>query len=421
MGFRIRALALAAVLFAWTPALNAQQILLVDESGTGGAFLDIQLAVDAANDGDFILVQDGTYSGFFVDGKSLSIIAEAGATPVVAGQSQIRNNSSAHHTVLSGLHFRSLGFFAQLALLECSSPILVQDCIVEYEGDIFFTGGRSLQVRNCSAVSLVNTTIDSWTFASSDKLELGVTLSNSNTYAYGCKILAGTGMIADLGGFGLPGNPGYPGPRAVSVEGGFTLLSGCKLRGGFGGDGKATAGGANCKEAGAGGPALALDAGGLMPPAVVLYESRLTKGLGGNGAGDCGPGLPAPTSIHVNEGETTNEQRPRRSIQSTPIASTGGSLNVSFKGEPHDLTWLTYSVSPANLVFSESLAGTIYIGSPFKSVFVGTINSSGEKSANFTVWDTGVDVLPIFLQAFFYDASGSLTLSNPRVTFILNI
>ena len=51
--------------------------------GSGETFAQISAAVAAAQDGDTILVESGWYAPFTVDGKGLTIVAEAGATVTI--------------------------------------------------------------------------------------------------------------------------------------------------------------------------------------------------------------------------------------------------------------------------------------------------------------------------------------------------
>ena len=58
-------------------------IHIVDTSGSGG-FATVQAAVDAASDGDVILIRGGTYAGFTISGKSL--VLQADVVMEVAGK-----------------------------------------------------------------------------------------------------------------------------------------------------------------------------------------------------------------------------------------------------------------------------------------------------------------------------------------------
>ena len=63
---------------------------IVDASnGAGADFTDIEPAVDAAADGDVVLVRAGTYSSFGIQAKGLRVVA-ASATPMVQGSIGLR-------------------------------------------------------------------------------------------------------------------------------------------------------------------------------------------------------------------------------------------------------------------------------------------------------------------------------------------
>ena len=83
---RSTATALAALLL--TTFAHAD-VWIVDATG-GGDFRDLQAAVDAAGDGDTLVVRDGVYSTFFAIDKGLRVVAERGATPVVHGTVVVR-------------------------------------------------------------------------------------------------------------------------------------------------------------------------------------------------------------------------------------------------------------------------------------------------------------------------------------------
>ena len=76
-------LALALILLA--PAAAAQgNVILVDDDG-GSSFTVLQDAVDAALEGDTILVKSGTYTRLVIDGKSVSVVADADAKVLIPG------------------------------------------------------------------------------------------------------------------------------------------------------------------------------------------------------------------------------------------------------------------------------------------------------------------------------------------------
>src|SRR5437867_7856524 len=91
-----------SILLLLAPAARAGNVLVVDASG-GGAFTQIQPAVDAAADGDTILVKSGTYGSFVVGDKGLAIVGDAGASVQVAGAIRARNLAAGRTLVLENL------------------------------------------------------------------------------------------------------------------------------------------------------------------------------------------------------------------------------------------------------------------------------------------------------------------------------
>src|SRR5262245_40132899 len=74
--------ALVAVLapLVLAAAARAQNVFVVAPSPGPGVFSTrIQDAVNAAADGDVVLVKSGSYPGFLAFGKSLTVVAEDGA------------------------------------------------------------------------------------------------------------------------------------------------------------------------------------------------------------------------------------------------------------------------------------------------------------------------------------------------------
>lgn len=67
-------------------SVRGQGVLVVDAGG-GGDHLSIQAAVDAAMEGDVVLVRQGSYTSFRILGKGISVVADRGALVTVGGRS----------------------------------------------------------------------------------------------------------------------------------------------------------------------------------------------------------------------------------------------------------------------------------------------------------------------------------------------
>jgi len=64
-------------------------VIVVDAGG--GATYALQPAVDAADDGDTLLVKSGTYAWFAVSNKAIAIVGDAGALVHINGAVRVRN------------------------------------------------------------------------------------------------------------------------------------------------------------------------------------------------------------------------------------------------------------------------------------------------------------------------------------------
>ncbi|HEX5011641.1 MAG TPA: hypothetical protein VFY71_14705, partial [Planctomycetota bacterium] len=103
---------LAGVLAA-TPAAAQGALWIVDDDGGPGVdATDIQAAIDAAADGDVILVRSGVYSSLVLDGRSLSVIGEDGEDVELApGTVSVAHLAADQRVLLRGLDVVHAGFF----------------------------------------------------------------------------------------------------------------------------------------------------------------------------------------------------------------------------------------------------------------------------------------------------------------------
>ena len=90
----------AIVLLA--PVALAQNVLVVDPSGANGAFLVPQTAVDAAADGDLILIKSGDYQSVAIVGKGLTMAADSGALVIFENRISVKNLPASSQVVLDG-------------------------------------------------------------------------------------------------------------------------------------------------------------------------------------------------------------------------------------------------------------------------------------------------------------------------------
>lgn len=87
------------------PALTTSTtagVIVVNAAG-GRDFTAIQPAIDAAVDGDTILVKTGSYAGFTIDGKGVNVVEDSGSIVQVLDTVFVKNLPVAKRVVLNGL------------------------------------------------------------------------------------------------------------------------------------------------------------------------------------------------------------------------------------------------------------------------------------------------------------------------------
>src|SRR5688572_11647178 len=180
-----------------------------------GGYGEIQAAVDAAQPGDLILVRTGTYAGFVVDGKGLSIVADAGALVQVAGAVVIQNLPASGFVLLSGLKVAVPGSAAfsppGLELLDDAGFARLSDC--EFRG----AQGAS-NASNFSNCSLVG--------PGSNGVEIA---GSARVLFQDCALIGGTGGTAFKKCKGGTGGDG------LFTQTSAVALYDCTIRGGTGG------------------------------------------------------------------------------------------------------------------------------------------------------------------------------------------
>src|SRR5690606_4889708 len=117
---------------AAAPALRAGRVLRV---GPTQAHATIQLAVDAALDGDLILVDPGSYPPFVVDGKALAILGATAGLPFVVQPDprgpavQVRNLPVGRSVTIEGLTTSVVtGADSALRVDACLGPVRIARC-----------------------------------------------------------------------------------------------------------------------------------------------------------------------------------------------------------------------------------------------------------------------------------------------------
>jgi hypothetical protein len=399
-------------------AAGATDVWVVDQGG-GGDFTAIQPAVDAAADGDTVLVRAGSYAGFAVNSKGVAVVADVGALVELQGSVQIVNLPIGSVAHLAGLSVLASGH----ADVTLNSGLYLQnnhgvvrgfDCSFEgawgypwptnddtgREGAVFdqnkdvaftrcsFTGTEARWVYNCC----------DYGYDGGD----GVYSQDTVVAFYDCLLQGGKGGDSGWGGVG--------GAGCEFINLGL-FASGSVFRGGEGGTGEDFIYGPG----GPGGDGLIVHGQG---------QARLTDCLFEGGPGGIaltfGPDGP-PGQQTSGAGSFYLYQGPARSTSVVGMWWEGASLPLFVGGEPGDRVFLIASTQ-TDFFFQEALSGTWLVPHlGFASVIpAGIIDASGilEVELDGFDLDSGDEASSLYVQAICIDTNGTPILAGASgVTF----
>jgi hypothetical protein len=332
-------LALAALLG------NAHAAVLV--VGPGG-FPDIQSAIDAAQPGDTILVEPGSYTGSAITVDKPVHLLGAGSSQVFVHRIVVRGIPAGTQATIAGMGNTLLVGPPSLHLEDNDGTVVVHDVVSL--GSLGGFEGRGIEVQGCARVLLSHVRLSN---AALDPAEAALLVEDSDVTLVGCEVEGRHGGAPFLGLWFVPGVPAV---RAVGSEltvvrsqiiggngsfgafvigsmgdphGGAGILAkssvvrivggpGTLLQGGYG-----TFSGSGCAGGASG---LSLDPGSH---AFVQQEAAI---LGGYSCGD--PGNPV-APIQAEPGAVTWWTDPLPTLDAAPLqASLGAPVTLDVAGAP---------------------------------------------------------------------------------------
>ena len=410
-----RILPLAILIF--TTLAHAGGVRIVD-SPQLDPFTSIQAAVDAATDGDTLLVGSGEYGPFAIDGKSVSIVAMPGAIVEVLGTIEVRNLPATGRVLISGL--ASTGDVkwptskVGLRVAANDGHVRLQSCIFRggegfEDNDDSGSGGHGARVANSPQVVFTDCQLlggggygqgSNWVNSPAgdggDGLSCGAKVA-----LYGCLAVGGKG--GDTGSWGGDGGSGS------SLAAGILFASGCTFQGGDGGF--------------ADDFILALGGDGGHGLAVLGGTARLLDNQYGGGSGGQSLIVPGVPGVGLFNGGGAIDSYP-----GTARELTAGGLHVEqtsamivVRGVPGDWVYLAWSPHP-DFAFSPKLLGTRLVPFPFltRTTAQGVIDASGTLLLQVPLPRVSEPDICMYLQGLIVDSGGQHVLGSPLHMVLLD-
>jgi hypothetical protein len=416
--------AISLVILIGTSIRCLANVIVVDSSG-GGNFTEIQPAIDAASDGDTILVRTGVYARFRSNNRSLALVGDIGASVRVDGTIGVSNLAVEKLFVLQNMAILAPypsvpGDQHGIQLNSNLGRIRIQHC--SFEGapaaqcaQVYLNGGDGIRSR------------DSIDLAFTSCVSHGGQSATDGNFNYG---VGGTGVfgnasvltIYDCGLFGGGGGQCYDGTTGGD---GIYLLSSAFLFGSnyqaIGGNGSNSCSACGCSYGGWGGEGTRIFTSSVAYPLDAISQGG-KGGYGNPGFGctntDGYPGQPYDVSADSTLSPIAGTARVMTA--SSPMHA-GTVLNLGFHGVQGDSISLFASDS-ADARFLLEWSGTLLLDPtpPHGTVTsIGTVPSSGFLTFPLPVSDPGVPSKIMYLQPLFTDVNGHKVLGSPYTIVVL--
>ncbi len=365
-------------------------------------FTTLQAAVDAAQDGNLLLVTPGNYGPAIIDGKSLSIVAWPTGTPHI-GPLTVRNLSSTQTLVVSGFRIEDTTGTA-VTLENDAGDVRFQACDLRGGaanvsiGYYSFAGRPALAAHACAKVAIQGCQLsggDAYVEEGGPDEVGGHALDaeNSNIVLCDSTLHGGDGSAIT--------NPGGDAGDACHVVGWGLFASGCTFTGGNGGRSDYL----GCDPSGAGGDGI--DATNAQ---LKLLDLVLQPGFGFNNV--CG--MPGPTGVQVrNVGGTVAQlQGTRRRVAAAALSPDGSLLSITVTGQPGDRLYLIHSPATA-FQFQSAFNGVWLLPPPSMRAVRTLLPPSGVATVALPMPDiTGTSHRLEVIQGFCLDTNNQLYLTS---------
>jgi len=380
-----------AFLLAVAATARAQNVLVVAPAPGPGVFsTQIQVATAAAQSGDVVLVKAGAYSGMvFINGKSLVLTAELGASVTLDGEILVSNVAANQRVVVRRIDVTAQEETNALFLSGNVGPVWIEECLLVggfTPGSL--VAGMGCRVLACSAVVFARCTIAGGpALATSPSVGgMGLLAMDSNLH------LADTVCIGTNGHAGDATHVGGQGGAGANVAGGFFVATGSGFQGGNGGGNPTPA----MLSGGAGGGGLQLS----------TFATAIDCAFVGGAGGVSALGQ-APNGANVSGATLTVVPGTARHFALDSPAREGQTATLHFAGLANEAVGVIYGPVPSPIVPLAAFGGSLLIDAATSSgLILGALSPAGTLDLPVAMPALPASVLaaPMHLQAVFFDA-----------------
>lgn len=437
----LRGALLASVSLALAPLVVAAPGDVWTVAASGADFTEIQAAVDAAADGDLILVQPGTYAGFQIVDRSVTVVAEQPGTVQALGRVSVSGLAPTRRVALIDLSVTSPSITASTWALR------VEDC----QGSVRVRGGTwktstpaygpawqadvtAVRVEDCDDVAFNGVVGQGANGYSAINQFYGPTPGGGGLRVVDSAVAAfHSQFLAGKGGFGDDGESGAGGGIGLDVQHGphhgFVHLASLEAHGGAGG-----AGGAEkdllffepAGNGGKGGDGLRLVGPTSGAPQFANLLALTSSGAPG-GPGGWGfqgpPGSPgAPGQALATSGlvMTIPLAGPVKRLVTQGLWRAGTPTTLEFSGTPGDQIFLAVSVAPGFTRVGSKQGVSLLGGKPW-IVPMGTIGANFKHTVSVTpALPAGWEGRVLHLQAWMAQVDGVSVLTAASTVAIVD-
>jgi hypothetical protein len=390
----------ALAIVASTETAIAQNVWVVAPTAGPGVFsTQIQPAVNAAADGDLILVKGGSFVGFSITNKSVGVVAELGASVNVLGTVEITNLSSSQRVLFERVAVSATAPNTNLWIHNNAGPVWLEGCtFAPVTAGFDQYGVDGADVDQCASVAFLRCTMTgshAYAWKGSTSAGWGLFASASNVTLYDSACVGGAGET----GFTPFGGKGGIGAYVLS---GFAFASGSVFQGG--------AGGSSAISGGMGGTGLDNNA------TFVSLDCTFLGGIGGSSPqGSGAPGIPLIGTVDAIAGKARhfNATSPIRELQNT---------TMTLGGIPGENAAILFSLGQDVPIYFPDLSGVLLpslVGAD--AILLAAIPGSGVLTIQKPVpsLPPSLKGQPIYVQSFFFDAAITNVVLGPASAVVV--